>query len=59
MTKVLKIFQHAKSYLHVRSLIEITHVAICVYLLNKRMPDSNKYIRLCTKSRKKDKQLTN
>ena len=55
ITKVSKNIQRAKSYSHVRLLKLFT----VLFLLHKLMPNLNKYIQLCTKSRIKTKKLAN
>ena len=55
ITKVSKNIQRAKSYSHV-GLLQLFTV---LYLLHKHMPNSNKYIQLCTNSRIKTKKLAN
>ena len=53
ITEVSKTIQRAKSYSHV-GLLKLFTV---LYLLHKHMPNSNKCIQLCTKSRIKTKKL--
>ena len=48
--KSIKLTQHTRSYFG---------LLMCVYLLNKRMPDSKKYIHVYTKARIKTKKLAN
>ena len=55
ITKVSKSIQRAKSLSHV-SLLKLFTV---LYLLHKRIPNSNKCIQLCTKSRIKTNKLAN
>ena len=55
ITKVSKNIQRAKSKSHVGLLKLFT--VLRVYLLHKRMPNSNKCIQLCTKSIIKTKKL--
>ena len=55
-TKVLENIQRAKKQFHVGLLKLFT--VLRVYLLHKCMPDSNKCIHLCTKSKKKTNKLT-
>ena len=55
ITKVSKNIQRAKSYSHVGLLKLFT----LLYLLHKHMPNGNKCIQLCTKSRIKTKKLAN
>ena len=47
----IKLTQRAKSYLKLFTFLR-------VYLLDKRMPDSKKYINVYTKSKNKDEQTT-
>ena len=55
ITEVSKNIQRAKSYLHV-GLLKLFTV---LYLLHKHMPNLNKCIQLCAKSRIKTKKLAN
>ena len=55
ITKVSKNSQRAKSYSHV----DLLKLFTVLYLLHKHVPNSNKCIQLCTKSRMKTKKLTN
>ena len=55
ITKVSKNIQRAKSYTHVVLLKLFTVLS----LLHKHMPNLNKCIQLCTKSRIKTKKLAN
>ena len=55
ITKVSKNIQRAKSYSHV----DLLKLFTVLYLLHKHVPNLNKCIQLCIKSRIKTKKLAN
>ena len=57
ITKVSKNIQRAKSYSHVH--VGLLKLFTVLYLLHKHMPNLNKCIQLCAKSRIKTKKLAN